>query len=375
MKSRIFISSLALLFSYYCFAQSNIEKIKQGISSAQRLENRMKYDSASYFYYSASELALQIDDSVLYNYIKRKIGRLYITKGDSDSAKMLLTEVWNFAFRNKNDTLRAQSENSLGWIFMDEKLMANALNYYESALSISEKEEDTVGLFTSYFNLSNYYNDQAEFNSSLEYALKSIQTAESKKLDRNDYMKAILNLGNVYEKFELYDSALNCYEKVYSYSIKNENINLAFKSVYNKALVFTRLAAVEIANNDIEKANGYYSKAKNLYEQLIDIIEPVSDYRNTALLYNSLGILYKKQGNIAEAKEYYKQALKFAGMANDLNNKVRILKNIGMLYRKQGDFKTAEKYFNESLALADSTYYKLGEMEAYNSLAVLPLPE
>jgi len=349
------------------------DKIFVLLRQAQVMEDQLKFDSVFLFYDTATKLAMQGNDSVFLYYIRRLKGQSFINKGEIDTAKIILTEVWNYAYNKHIDTLQAQAEKNLGMIYLNERLMGYSLKYFESALSIFEKEKDTLNIAQTYIFLSNYYLDVAEYNKSLQFTLDALKLVSEKGNGKNErlYTKFLLTLGNVYEIMGKYDSAESCYRTVYDYGIKEKNMLFANRSLSNIALIFYRQGNDEYNKGNTEKAKEYFDKSTELYMKSIENIEQVNDKNELSLYYGALGPIYRKLGEYDKARECYEIALGYAKEAGKVGGQIAILKNMGMLYRTEGNYQAAKKYMLESLQLAEEFNDKAGQRDAYNSLAVL----
>lgn len=201
---------------------------------------------------------------------------------------------------------RAYTQNQLGLYFCNKGLYIEALKYfhrgYEFALNSNDKDNDRLRLF---INLSNTYNDCAEYEQSILYADKGLSIyVRNQKLLHN---KANAQLGLKYydEAIETYQSAISIntdaaitpidyislgiakkYKKDYLKSTefikKGARLTKDKKSI---ATAFNNLADILLLQNRTDSAFHYYQKA-------ITTILP--DFKNNDWKANPDTALFKK---------------------------------------------------------------------------------
>ena len=165
------------------------------------------------------------------------------------------------------------------------------------------------------------------------------------------YIKALNNLGVLYQSTKNYKKAKNYYEKAieihYNYDDAHTNLGIVFKILNDlprATLSFQK--AIEI-NPHHTNANynlgsnfetlGDYKKAKIFYKKVIEI-NP--NYFNA---YNSLANLFIKLSEFEKAKSYYKKVIEA-----DPNNLIA-LNGLGFLLYKIGKNKKAKIFFDKVL--------------------------
>ncbi|MDB4927435.1 tetratricopeptide repeat protein [Mucilaginibacter sp.] len=188
----------------------------------------------------------------------------------------------------------------------------SALNRYFDALNIFEKINDERGQGNVFNNIGNLY-QLLDYEKALEYFGKASKIAE-KYNDTALIARISLNTGNIYNRKNMYQNALNAYTKSKALFtvLKNEDLliqcleNLGFlyyqlrdfakaKELLLEANVKARdrdmkstVAAIDltltdlyVSENNFTEAEKYLAEGKN-YSMLIDNKKDIYDYKHTA---------------------------------------------------------------------------------------------
>lgn len=253
-----------------------------------------------------------------------------------------------------------------------------ALGYYNSALSLAEALNYTVGIIKSYNYIGTvyvgkenyekalenyfkseklgyksgnknliYYDNMAvcyyylnNYQKSLDYYLKELEIEEAR--GKKQWMIGTnIGIGNVHWKMKQYESALAYYQKALTLSsvLKSDpDISLVLKSIGN--------IYYELNNNDT--ALVYYNQALKVYEELGNKTE-------VAITLMNIGNVYNQKKYYEKALDYYKKALyRYKELANT-SGIAQVLINIGILeYKGNNNAEKAIIYFQNAVELADS---------------------
>ena len=89
-----------------------------------------------------------------------------------------------------------------------------ALKYYNRALHIAEKNNDSIYMATSYNNIGSVYSDKGDYDKALEYYNKALTIRKAKLGEEHtNVATSYNNMGLVYSKKGDYDKALEYYNK------------------------------------------------------------------------------------------------------------------------------------------------------------------
>jgi len=202
-----------------------------------------------------------------------------------------------------------------------------AMEFFLSALSITEKIRDEELTINLYNNLANIYADMKDFKKALEYYHKYLDFAITHN-NRINRIKALNNIGNVYNDTKPIDKAITYFNKALQLSKEEENdffiaaitnnIGISFKrkKEYKNALKYFNdvvIIADKINNkyilasalNSLAKVNillDEFDIAKNYAERALKVSEEIGTIEWQA---DSWEVLYK----VHESNNENKQAL------------------------------------------------------------------
>jgi tetratricopeptide (TPR) repeat protein len=201
-------------------------------------------------------------------------------------------------------------------LFLIQRLMADypgAINSAYEALKIHEAIGNRIGIFSSYNNIANVYNDQQNFTKALQF-----------------FLKAALYLDNNYPAQK---------SKLYS----------------NLGLVYTELG-------DFESSMKYFNEALELRK---------GDVLGLSDLEVNIGLCYSTQGKFEQALKHFLPAAKvYEEKHRELNLGIASA-NIGECYLRLKKFDKASQYLNKALSIAQKIDDKEGIKVAYNNLSEL----
>jgi tetratricopeptide (TPR) repeat protein len=189
------------------------------------------------------------------------------------------------------------------------------------------------------------------------YGQKCLETAFKSK-DPELITKAFMRLFNVQLRYHAYDYALKTAKKSLEYAPNNNYIN---RCNYNLGLVYKKL-------NVYDSALIYQKKAYNYFLN-------VGDIKRIYLTINEMGLCHYYVGNYKKARSYYKDLLNFASHNNSDKYKGYAINNIGNSYFKENKKDSAIFYFQQALKFNSGrdllpTYMRLAELsdDKYNYL-------
>ncbi len=217
-----------------------------------------------------------------------------------------------------------------------------ALEYYFKALKVFELLENkeaminpSIGIGGIYFNMGNFKNALIYYNQALK-----ISTGLQSKSGLKGLAKSLTAIGNVYEKLQNDDTALE-------YHIKSLRIT---EELGDK----TAIANSQINIGNIYNNKKNYEKALECYEKALQINRETGNKNGSANSLLNIGILYSQKGKVEKAMEYLKWGLL---LADSIKSKEIIMQGneeLSKVYVKIEDYKNAYNYFKRHAAIKDT---------------------
>lgn len=170
------------------------------------------------------------------------------------------------------------------------------------------------------------------------------------------YSKAWNLLGNVYEKMDMIDLAINCYRRVLENGTSKEKFSAEKRLILLKRKIEPRFNQLrKQLRSDPENFNikmqlafelqkaGFFDEALNLYKDLIN-----HKVFNWQAHYN-MGLIYRATGETEAEIEQYQKSLSFN------KNFYRAYNDLGLAYKKLKEYDLAVNAFKKAISI-DKTY-------------------
>ena len=181
------------------------------------------------------------------------------------------------------------------------------LHEFSDALPYLLRLKETPGIIPLdriYFNIGRCYHEEVCLYKSIEYYKKTIKL-------NNDFLKAYVNLGNVYKDFGLYEWALDCYEFVLCYDENFPEALVNIVDLYEKMKdnknykKFKSKLDDNIINPSLKYNVGLFFKEGNVSKFLKSMIEASKTYVSQIPALDKLLEFHLANGNMAEANECF----------------------------------------------------------------------
>ena len=216
-----------------------------------------------------------------------------------------------------------------------------ALKYYNRALHIAEKNNDSIDIGSSYNNIGVVYQTQSDYNKALEFHNKAL-TIWKAKLGEEGINVAISynNIGSVYSHKGDYDKALDFYNKALSIqkSILGEEHFVVAHS-------YSYIGSVYQKKDKYDKALEFYNKALSIQKSIFG-----EEFIVVATSYNNIGDVYYDKGEYNKALEYFDKALPiYLSKGHEADKMIFLLyESKALCYSALGDTDKAEEYLKKA---------------------------
>jgi len=227
----------------------------------------------------------------------------------------------------KGDALRNKGDHYL------------ALENHFQAERIAKKKNSDLKLGQSYIAIADVYSDLEEYDNSVRYYNEAIDLLR-KENDSSAIATALYNGGDGYVNMKKYDSALIYFNES---SIIFKKIDYLMGTAYN-------LGSIGM----VYKEKGNYELAKDNLKRSIAILENLKAYPAISEYLITMSDIYADQNDFITAISYAHRSL-------DLAERYRLKKlisesnsSLSKLYEKEGDMASSLKYFKNYMAYRDS---------------------
>ena len=243
--------------------------------------------------------------------------------------------------------------NYIGVIYDDLGEKEKALEYYNQSLILLKAAEDSAGQAVILNNIGKVYDDLGERGKALEYYDQSLSLRKATG-DRAGEAATLNNIGRVFDNLGEKRKALEYY---------NQSLPL-FKETENLAGQAVSLTNIGKVHSDL----GQKEKALEYYKQSLRLFKVTENFSGQATTINNIGKIYDSLGQKKKALDYYNESLAVFRLTG---NRVEIavsLTNIGGAYSALGEKQKALEYYNQSLQLRKATGDRAGEAITINNI-------
>lgn len=304
------------------------------------------------------------------NNITKYYGNLELMKKNLDSAYTLALYLENYEAGILSDYYL-----QLARYYYTKGDLSQTITYYMLCIRNSKKnlEKFATNNYTSLIYLSNIYFNMGFYTNYLINIYKNLFTINLSDKDRYLYGIAYNNIGLIYEKNHIIDSALIFFEKAYKF--RKENIK------NQDSLLYLGHSLIYIARNQIKLAKYKEAEknlliAKNYFEKYLSLNIPYDDLNREAKyrLVNSyllLAKLYWIKNEKIKSSLYLKLALDFIERSANIIIKDDIYILLSEHYIFIKEYNKAEKYLHLAKELSLKNNIVLNLIEIYRNLVLL----
>ena len=250
------------------------------------------------------------------------------------------------------------------------------INYFEDALKLNKKLNNTGGQVTNLNNIGALYQAIGQYQQSINYIQRAMEMdlVAGNKTHIPIYLN---NIGNNYQKLGQYNKALVFFNRTLEIDLQSSNpeqiatdynniawIQMQYKN-YNSAIEQFQMAAdlFKKAKNknsyakcldnlgDLYRKTEDFAKAEKLLTEANKIFIETEHKKNEAVNWNNQGLLYLSIGKIQKAISCHNKAIainKKLGVPQGITSNYN---NLGKLYQSENDYKTALQYFQKAIIL------------------------
>ena len=322
----------------------SLEKVEKLIEFSRALHRQNHNEEKEYkCAYEATELALELSDTLLYAKALDNLGLLY--RYHQRYSQAIPFHIRAFKLVEDNPKVEALQKmiygNNIGVAARYNQQYDLSVEYYLKALKIAEKEKNIKNIAISSNGLGNaLMNIPSRKKEALAYFHRALQS-ERELNDSLGIAMDLLSIGDYYTVQKEYGKALNYLDTLYT-------INSARKDTFGLAITNQAFGTAYFKEGkDLKKAKDYYLKSLSLYKGLKNLDKE-------AELLRELGDLHLELKQEKLALNYFEKSLT---LAETNANKALIFQNaysISALKEAQKKYPEALYYYRKGKVYEDS---------------------
>jgi len=288
----------------------------------------------------------------------------------------------------------------IGSLYYNANDFSKALEYYESALEISDKINNFQLIRPVLVNVVFIYRSRGNKNKAIEYI--NILLEKDLEGKNNIAIAHTYHLyGQIFKAFGDFVESLEYFNKALAISRKEENFTgiashlnnmgtvYEYQGHYSKALEchlesleikkglgdIRRIANSERNIGSVYLAMGNYDKALYYFDRSLAAYIEVDELRLQAFAYNLIAEVHMKRGNNAQAIQNFNSSLEISEKYNFKKDRAASLRNLGLINMEQGEHSKSIRNLKKSLDLFTGLKDQLGLSQTLVSLGEVSLKQ
>jgi tetratricopeptide (TPR) repeat protein/DNA-binding CsgD family transcriptional regulator len=230
-----------------------------------------------------------------------------------------------------------------GYCYYTITQMVTALDYMQTSLDISVRNNYDGQAASMYSNIGSLYTEWGDYSKGLENHLKALE------IDRRheDIVQVAIdlnNIGKIYEQWGKYEDAINYYK---------ESLEIAEKTG-NRQMVAIRLNNLGISFKELDR----FPEALDYFQQALAIERALGNEAKVGRRLANIGSVYLEMEDYAKCNAYLNQALPLLTKSALIDDLARLYNIYGRYYSAVRQYPAALESFRESQELAVINHLK-----------------
>lgn len=265
-----------------------------------------------------------------------QIGKLFINFGEYEKALDLYNSAYEIAQKNNDLKNSAVALHQVGMIYVNKGDYDEALKQYQKSLEIRERIGDIKGVSDSFHQLGIINQYKGDYDKALKHYQKSLEIFE-KIGDIQGVSSSLHQAGSIYEDKGDYDEALKQYQKALEIAEKIGDIKRKSISLHKVGMIYER--------------KGDYDKALKQYQKSLEIGMKIGDIKGVSSSLHSVGMIYQEKGDYDKALKHYQKSIEIQEKIGDINGLALSMGQMGSLYLQKEEFVMALELFIQAFLI------------------------
>lgn len=278
---------------------------------------------------------------------------------DMDMADSLVQEIYAASERLGDELGTSIGLHHEGVLkFIRDEDYYGAIEFFEQALEIRERHQETTMVQQAMSNMGNAYLMAEDYDAALEHYFKSLEIVESLPDTINKDRARLtfaLNFGLIYMRQDNFVEAKSAYRNAVHYAKLIDS-----PRAEAKALNYLGLCLKYVDSLDAAIAVFYEAEA---------ISEEIGDDRNLTELYNNLGETFVKRGEYDQGLVYHLKSLAMDSALDSRGGIAISLKCVAAVHNLKGNYREGLKTAELSLLAMQKTDHPLLRWESHQVIA------
>lgn len=334
---------VAILFCL-CFLKAGAQQ-KQWLFTLDQT-NRLVSQKPDSAYIIVKELmgnAREKNDDLVEALCLQQIGQIFYNYGNYSQSVDHFLQAEKILRSRKEPIRLAENLNLLGRVYYFNKQINLAGKQFDEALQLNLSQQNLQGLALTYGNIGHLYEKKLMYDSARFYQHKALQYYQQGR-DSIGMAKIYENMGSIFEDMQQFDSARLCFEKALLLNRLHKN----------------EIAQIEILNNlgDVNRKTGQHAEGLNYTRQAMALAQETASQYHLASAYRDMARSYELLKEYDSAYHYNELSRELIEIiySSTNNQQITLLETIYEVEQKNNEIArlASEKRINTILGIGVS---------------------
>ncbi len=234
---------------------------------------------------------------------------------------------------------KVKVEQRIGEVCFNASYYSRAISSFKEVLTYRKLVADTVEIINNLIRISICYEEQGEYQLSLDYANEAYELA-IKSNEFADAVRCLNIIAFVHRARGNSELALEFFEKGYDLAVIIGNTTFQATLTQNIGIVYSR--------------SGEYVKSLQAYIKALKIFESNNDSLGISQVQFNIGLIYKKNGEYLKAIKYYNKSFQYDLKNADTSGIIYCHNNIGNAFLLLHEYDSAKYHLFQAYKLTNN---------------------
>jgi tetratricopeptide (TPR) repeat protein len=284
-----------------------------------------------------------------------KLSSINLAVPDKDKALSYANQAFSIISTVNNDSLKAESYNIFGDVYLVRNDKILALRNYLIALRLAEEIKNPSELRTCNVNLSGFYSNIGDYDRAIDYYIRAMKNLDDIKEKNVPYIRVvdISSIGNLYAQKKNYDLAITYYERSIAMADSLKFSNLKIPGYINLLNQYLR-------SDKPKEALAYFNSSSGK-----ELREFLDKFGFAGVVDQAYGVIYGALNEFDSSMYFFQKAYPFFDRSPNPNNQMNFFAQLADVYKKMGKYDTAISLYTRVKEVAD----RVGQLEPARAAA------
>jgi tetratricopeptide (TPR) repeat protein len=284
-----------------------------------------------------------------------KLSSINLAVPDKDKALSYANQAFSIISTVNNDSLKAESYNIFGDVYLVRNDKILALRNYLIALRLAEEIKNPSELRTCNVNLSGFYSNIGDYDRAIDYYIRAMKNLDDIKEKNVPYIRVvdISSIGNLYAQKKNYDLAITYYERSIAMADSLKFSNLKIPGYINLLNQYLR-------SDKPKEALAYFNSSSGK-----ELKQFLNNFGFAGVVDQAYGVIYGALNQFDSSMYFFQRAYPFFDRSPNPTNQMNFFAQLADVYRKMGRYDTAISLYTRVKDVAD----RVGQLEPARAAA------